>query len=69
MIFCFDDRRRMRNVASAMRAAPATAETAPTTMSVEVDPDRCSGEVDTGPGVGATAPGRDGEVAVAGMRV
>lgn len=48
-IFWFAARRRFRNAARAIRATPAAAETTPTTMGIESEPDCCSGGGDTGP--------------------
>ena len=43
MTFWFEPRHRFNNTASAMRAAPATAETTPATIGVESEVDGCSG--------------------------
>lgn len=47
-IFWLEGRRRFRKTASAMRAAPVTAETSPAKRSVESEADLCSGGVATG---------------------
>lgn len=43
VVFCLEARRLLNNTASAMRAAPATAETIPPTVGVESEVDVCSG--------------------------
>lgn len=55
VMFCFEARRRLRNTASAMRAAPATAEATPATMGVESEADGCSLVVEAGEGAGEGA--------------
>ena len=45
VVFCLEARRLLKNTASAIRTAPATAETIPATVGVESEVDVCSGLV------------------------